>query len=102
MACAKFPERTLTALMLNIGSYLGCHFDEMRNHSSSSGVGGTRIVGLSDSSTRTPVSPFSGSTKWILHENDFGALAAARVSSRSRRRNRLRINVVSWSALLRL
>ena len=33
--------------MLNIGSYLGCHFDEVRNHSSSSGVGGTFIVGLS-------------------------------------------------------
>jgi len=49
--------------MLNIGIYLGRHFDEARNHSSSSGVGETCVVGLSDSSTRTPVSPFSGSTK---------------------------------------
>jgi len=81
------------ALRRNIGSYLRCHFDEVRNHSSSSGVGGTLIMGLSDSSTSTPVSPFSGSTKWILNEIDRSLLAnAARASSRSRRRDTLRIN----------
>jgi hypothetical protein len=65
------------ALLPNIGSYLGCHFDEVRNRSSSSRVGGTRIVVSSDSSARTPVSPFSGFTKWILKEKDFLALATA-------------------------
>jgi len=82
------------ALIPNIGSYLGRHFDDVRNHSSSSRVGGTHIVGLPDSSTSTPVSPFSGSTKWILNEIERSLLAsAARASSRSKRRDTPRINL---------
>jgi hypothetical protein len=40
------------------------------------------VDGLPDSSTRIPVSPFSGSTKWILQQNDCLALALATCSSR--------------------
>jgi hypothetical protein len=97
LCCLSFAPDAWAWLIPNIGSYLGRHFEEVRNHSSSCGVGRTCIVGLSDSSTRTPVSPFSGPTKWILHENDFGALATARASSRSRRRE-LDLRIVTWKA----
>src|SRR5580693_7887589 len=78
---------------------LGRHFDDVRNHSSSSGVGGTDVVVSSDSISSTPASPFSGCTKWILKHNGSRTLSAARASSRSRRRDTLRVNV---ALLLRL
>jgi hypothetical protein len=58
-----------------------------RTLSTSSGVAGTDIVGLSDSSSSTSVNSSSGCTRRILAENNSVLLAAAELSSsRSSRR----------------